>query len=191
MNIGIDIDGVLTDIESFELEKGKDFFGMEAYNPAGYEIEDKFSVPLAWANIFWKGHILEYAEKFPARKNSALITNKLHEEGYKIFLITARCYSKHFDGVMNSDAMPKIVKKWLEDNNIYYDKIFFTGENKVEVVKKCKLSYMVEDSPKNIRELSEITPIIVFDAECNKNIEGNNIIHAKSWKEIYKIITNN
>ena len=44
MNIGIDVDGVLVDMESYQMKYGKRYFedklGMKKKNPAGYDIED-------------------------------------------------------------------------------------------------------------------------------------------------------
>lgn len=189
MNIGIDIDGVLTDKETYELENGKEFFGFEAPNPEGYEVEDKFGVTAEEGKEFWRQHFIDYARFYPARENASFVTQKLHEEDYKIFIITARHYQDNFSEYMYPDEMESLVDRWLKDNEIYFDELLLPGDSKIETVTKCNLSYMIEDCPKNIMDLSSINPIIVFDAKCNEAIIGDNIIHASSWSEIYKIIT--
>lgn len=47
---------------------------------------------------------------------------------------------------------------------------------------------MVEDSPRNIIELSKIVPVICYNAEYNRNCNGNNITRCYSWYDIYRII---
>ena len=44
MRIGIDIDGVLTDIETFELENGSKYFNKSVVNPNGYGSQNIFKV---------------------------------------------------------------------------------------------------------------------------------------------------
>ncbi len=49
MRIGIDIDGVLTDIEKFQIEYGSKYFyekGINIVNYKGYEITELFGVSL-------------------------------------------------------------------------------------------------------------------------------------------------
>ncbi len=40
----------------------------------------------------------------------------------------------------------------------------------------------------NIMSVSTLIPVIVLNAEHNKDCNGKNIIKADNWNEIYKII---
>ena len=89
MKIGIDIDGVLTDIEQWQLDYGSKFV-FEQYhkgiiNSEGYDIEEIFNV-----DEFWEKYLYEYAKNEPARKFASEVINKLKDEGKEIYIITAR-----------------------------------------------------------------------------------------------------
>ena len=47
---------------------------------------------------------------------------------------------------------------------------------------------MIDDSVRNINEISEHVPVIIFKNPANKKTKGENKIIANSWKDIYKII---
>jgi uncharacterized HAD superfamily protein len=190
MNIGIDIDGVLTDIESFEFEKGKIYFNKDVVNPKGAEVYEMFDVSREDDDTFWADHILEYAKDYPARAGASKITNKFHNEGYKLTIITARSYYPEYT-CMEPDDMPKIVEKWLLDNGIYYDNIIYTKGSKLPYVKNANIDIMIEDSPKNIMDIVTYCPVIIMDAGCNRDIACKNAFHAKNWNGVYNIIKNN
>lgn len=87
--------------------------------------------------------------------------------------------------------MRSIVKKWLKKNKIYYDKLIFSPEDKRKICKENNVDIMIEDSPKNISELSEVLPkVICFDALYNQNINKENVIRCYSWYDIYYKISN-
>lgn len=188
MNIGIDVDGVLTDIRYFEISKGEKFFKKNVTNIKGLEIKDIFDVSKEDANDFWNKHMEEYATVYPARPNASLITNKLHADGFHLTIITARKYENGYT-FMKPDEMPKYVVNWLKKNDIYFDDVVFTKESKRNAIIDNKIDYMVDDSPKNIEELSFLTKVIVYDDPSNEHMHGENIYHVKSWQEIYDIIT--
>ena len=57
MKIGIDIDGVLTDIEQWQLDYGSKFFyekyGLKIKNYKGYETNEIFDVDIKLDDEFW------------------------------------------------------------------------------------------------------------------------------------------
>ena len=44
---------------------------------------------------------------------------------------------------------------------------------------------MIEDSPKNVEELSTKIPVLCFDCKYNESVEGKNITRVYSWYDIY------
>ena len=65
--------------------------------------------------------------------------NKIHEEGNKIILITARWETDKFD-------VKKITTNWIKENNIPYDKLIINAENKLIAAKSEKLDVFIDDS---------------------------------------------
>ena len=77
-----------------------------------------------------------------------------------------------------------MVKKWLEDNNIVYDKLIFTKGSKFPYCLENNIDIMIEDSPRNVQEISVKVPVLCFDNSYNKNIEGKNITRVYSWYDV-------
>ena len=61
MNIAFDIDGVLWDIEEFQLKYGEKYFakrGLKIINPNGFGIKDTFGCSDHQEKTFWAAYML-------------------------------------------------------------------------------------------------------------------------------------
>lgn len=188
MRIGIDIDGVLTDIEQWQLDYGSKFV-FEKYhkgiiNSEGYDIQEIFNVDEKVEDEFWKKYLYEYAKNEPARKFASEVINKWKDEGKEIYIITAR-YLTNRD-TAERQKMREIVKNWLKENKIYYDKIIFSPEDKIEICQKNSIDVMIEDKAENINNISKNIPVICFNARYNKQCNGKNIYRCYSWYDVYQ-----
>lgn len=80
MIIGIDIDGVLTDIERFQLDYGSKYFfendKKTISNPNGYEIMNIFDTSIEKDNIWWEKYLVFYAKNEPARHFAGEVIKK-------------------------------------------------------------------------------------------------------------------
>ena len=121
MRIGIDIDGVLTDMERFLADYGSKFC---VENDISLNIEnieyDEFKT-FNWTEEqgikFWNEYIIYYATKYPARDLASEVIKKLKEEGHEIYIITARNdygVPKEYIGKMRDEIVPR----WLKENEI-------------------------------------------------------------------------
>ncbi len=185
MKIGIDIDGCLANIARFIADYGSKF----CYeNNIDYMVEEKeYNVAKAMGisdedtERFWNKYLPYYATKYKARDFAAEVI-KLLKEKNEIYIITAR----------NEDGLPpefygymqEMVLKWLEENNIEYDKIIFSKGSKLPYCLENKIDIMVEDSPRNIMEISTKIPVLCFDNPYNKKIKGANIKRVYSWYDV-------
>lgn len=192
MRIGIDIDGVLTDIEKFQIEYGSKYFykkNKHIANYKGYETTDIFGVSLKEDDEFWNIAIKDYIKE-PARNYASEIIKKLKDEGNEIYIITARSSNLTYIDDIDTEQMREIVREWLKEYNIYYDKLIFSKEDKLDICLDNHIDVMIEDKPKNIMEISSKIPIICYHANYNEQCKGNNIISAYSWYDIYHKIKN-
>ena len=131
MNIGVDIDGVLTDLERMALDFGtkmcvEENIPIELNLSKYWEIE-KYNWTKEQEELFWNKNLVPYVVESNPRKFAPQILEKLQEEGNKIFIITARNESGmplEYEG-----KMQELTKKWLADNNIRYEKIIFTDDS--------------------------------------------------------------
>ncbi|MDE6141257.1 MAG: hypothetical protein K2G03_01500 [Bacilli bacterium] len=192
MRIGIDIDGVLTNIEHFRLnyfskycvEHNIDY----KIGESSYELHEIFNVDKKVTDEFWRDYLFYYAEKENPRPFAKEVIDKLKKNGNEIYIITARWLSNRDDE--EGARMRATVKEWLNKHEIYYDKLIFSkadAENKEEEIKEYEIDLMIEDNPANIMELSKFTEIICFDTSYNKECKGEKITRCYSWYDILKV----
>lgn len=199
MNIGIDIDGVLTDVRKFVIEEGskycKEHNKGELINPDVYEMKEMFGWNLATIFNFWRKNIFKYAKENPVIDGASENIKKLKEDGHKIYIITARWLAstkkhrilRHVEKISNK--MKETVINWLSENNVIYDEIIFSKDDKSKHIIKNNIDIMIEDAPDNVKELSELTKVICYDWVYNRGIENENIYRCSNWDEIYKVIS--
>ena len=111
------------------------------------------------------------------------VIDKLKENGFEIYIITARFLTDK--NTIEGEKMRNIVKNWLKQNNIHYDKIIFSPEDKLEICKKNNIDIMIEDKVENINNISKEIPVICFNASYNKSCTSYNIYRAYSWYDVY------
>ena len=193
MKIGIDIDGVLTDIEQWQLDYGSKFYyenyGLGIKNYKGYETNEIFDVDIKLDDEFWNKYFREYSINLEARKFANEVIDKLKEDGHEIYIITARgSFLSHLANVMTIEENRNIVLNWLKINQRHYDNIIFSPEDKFEICKENNISIMIEDKVENINNISKIIPVVCFNAAYNKECNGKNIFRAYTWYDVYRKI---
>lgn len=191
MRIGIDIDGVLTDVERFQYENATKFFKLkynkEMINPNGYDPRDMFDITEKQNEDFWSTYMGDYLVSGEVRKYASEVISKLRSSGIEVYIITARgALKSHSMLIAHTIKENKLItKKWLAKNKIHYDKIIFCGEEKLSVCLENKIDIMIDDSPYNMKSLSTKIPVITLNANYNMNINNSNIIRCYSWYDIY------
>ena len=182
MNIGIDIDGVLTDIRKFQIEKGEKFFNRKCNNKNGFTINEMFNCNEEESKKFWTKYLLEYSIFFKARLNASQVINNIRNKDNKVFIITSREFTDK-DNFLGK-LMRYIVSEWLKTNKIYYDKIIYCGKSKVNEIKNNNINVMIEDNKDNINELSKYCKIIAMNEPYNIDSVKENVFRANNWIEV-------
>ena len=187
MRIGIDIDGVLIDIERFVTEYGTKYC---IENNLTYRVKlDKYDSSKALGiskeneEKFWNNYLKKYVQESKPRAFAKEVIDMLKKQGYEIYIITAR----NEWGFLGEDygKMKEYTEKWLKDNDIYYDKMIFTEGSKVPYVIGNYIDVLIEDAPKNVKEVAKKIPVICYNNVYNEGISGKNIIRAYSWYDVY------
>lgn len=192
MRIGIDLDGVITNIAQFVADYGTKFCydNKIKYNlkPDEYDEQKALGISGEWTEKFWNRYLPYYGTKYAPREFAKEVIDILKEDN-EIYIITAR----------NEDGLPEelygfmheMVKGWFKEKEINYDKLIFTQGSKLPYCLENKIDIMIEDSPRNIKEISTKIPVLCFDNSYNKELKGNNITRVYSWYDILNKIKNN
>lgn len=191
MNIGIDIDNVISNFDEELLkeyiEHDKELRNSGIINPnAKYIRNGMFDWSKEEDETFYKENIERIVKNLKVIEGAKEYIDKLKEDGHNIYIITGRDNGDYSDPY-------NMTKEWLQENNIYYDKLIFTdARDKMQKSKKCienNIEVMIDDSIsicKNCVE-SGITTLIK-DKPYNR--EEENLTRVKDWKEIYEYIKN-
>ncbi len=181
MNIGIDIDGVLTNMGEFQKIEGEKFFGRKVNNKKGFSIQEMFGCSKKEEHDFWKKNLLKYAIRTKAREGASNLTKRLHNQGDNITIITSRVYTDQ--NTKLGSLMRFIVEEWLKSNNIEYDKIVYCSEDKSQAIKENSIDVMMEDNVLNVTTLSKITTVLCMECDYNKDIQLSGVTKIKSMEE--------
>jgi len=194
MNIGLDVDGVLVDVASFQFEKGVEYFasrGKPVVDPNAYNIRGMFNCTSKEYNGFWIKNIWRYCKYEPPIENAPMIISKLHREGHRIIIITSRAftYKKELLGVY----FRAMLKKWLKKNGIVFDEIVYCSakeshNDKLAACRRHKIDIMIDDKPENLLAVAENSAAICFPAPWNASLDSDKITKAEDWNDIYRII---
>ena len=190
MRIGIDIDNVISNFNDTLLTEyilhDKELRNSGIINKdADYIRKGMFDWNEDEETNFYKNNIERIAKKLGVIEGAKEYIDKLHDDGHIICIITGRNNGEYKDPY-------NMTKKWLEDNNIYYDNLILTDAyDKHAKTKEClehNIDIMIDDSVRICSDCIEngITTILM-DTPYNKY---SNMQRVKSWKEFYKYISN-
>ena len=191
MKIGIDIDNVISNFNDTLLTEyllhDKELRNSGIINKnADYIRKGMFDWNEDEEINFYKNNIERIAKKLGVIEDAKEYIDKLHDDGHIICIITGRNNGEYTDPY-------NMTKKWLEDNNIYYDNLILTDAyDKCAKTKQClnhNIDIMIDDSVRICSDCIEngITTILM-DTPYNRY---SNIQRVKSWKEFYRYVSNN
>jgi len=194
MRVGIDLDGVLADIQGFNRRYAPPFF-KQRFNRAvadssPYDIRDIFACPESEYKAYWKKYLLRYAILEPARPGAKNFTRQLCKDGHTVFVISKRVFTcrKDFMGWL----MRFLFRIWLWRNGIQCQEIVFCDndvpDSKHHACLEKHIDVMIDDEPVNIYAIAPIAKVICFDASYNRDCSGANIHRARNWDEAYSLI---
>lgn len=190
MKIGIDIDNVISNFNDTLLNEyllhDKKIRNSGVINKnADYIRKGMFDWNEDEETNFYKNNIERIAKKLGVIEGAKEYIDKLHDDGHVICIITGRNNGEYTEPY-------NMTKKWLEDNNIYYDNLILTDAyDKHAKTKEClmhNIDIMIDDSASICSDCIEngITTFLM-DTPYNKY---SNIQRVKSWKEFYRYVSN-
>ena len=193
MRIGIDADGVLTDMSKFYFEQGERYFKRKPSNPAGYSISEIFGCSAKQEFRFGLRYFVKYCKDCPPREHCSEVIAKLNREGHQLYEITARKFV-----TMNNPLgwySRKLFENWVRRYQMSFEDIYYCSESSAptDKLKGCKqfgVDLMIDDRPNVALYLAENgIKVLLFDARYNQNVEHKNIVRVDDWDDIYRRIT--
>lgn len=192
MKIGIDADGVLTDMSKFYLEKGKEYFKGEPSNPNGYSIADIYGCTNKQEFRFGLKYFVKYCKECPPRESCTDTIAKLNNDGHQLYEITARKFvtMKNPLGWYSR----RLFESWLKRNEIRFEDIFYCSESlspadKLSGCKRYGIEVMIDDRPNVALSLAENgIMVLLFEAPYNRSVTHQNIVRVADWEDIYRKI---
>ncbi len=192
MNIGIDIDNVISNFDEALLEEylkhDNDLRGTGIVNKDLHMTEGMFDWTEKEEREFYLANIERIVKTLNVKDGAKEYIDKLKQDGHNIFIITGRDNGEYTNPV-------EMTQKWLKKNNIYYDKLIFTNAYKNDKhgkTEKCfenNIDIMIDDSVHICKDCMEnnITTLLM-DRVFTRKEKG--MTRVKNWKEIYEFISN-
>lgn len=188
MIIGIDIDDTIADTYEVQINYAHKYM-IESLNREPVLKEANCTNPFYIKELCdWKnGEDINFLNKYYVKilneirpKTLAVeYLKKLHDEGNKLILITARWSPKDCD-------VEQITRNWIEKNNIPYDKLIVNAENKLIAAKQENIDVFIDDSFKNCQMISENgIKTYLMDSRTNKGLIDSKIERVYSWPHLY------
>ncbi|MDZ7672615.1 MAG: hypothetical protein U5K53_07280 [Halanaerobiales bacterium] len=186
MNIGIDIDGVITNEkqgqENIWLRSLNNYFENKITRKKDvYNFSEAYDIPLEDLRDFINNKIHEVYSTVDVFPNAKKIIDKIRKNQHSVYLITAR----------HKEFRPLTIK-WLEQHNINYDYLFHEDQ-KADLAVEKNIELFIEDNQSNAKSILEKDiPVILMDKYHNRELNDNNEIYrVHNWKQIEKILDKN
>ncbi len=187
MRIGIDVDGVIINFEK-ELKTHAELFNMLELKKDQKTKRNEMLVHNRheWSEEenkkFVDKYFLELSERAAFLPGAVDVIKMLKEEGHYLVVVSAR------GGIVAE--MKDVALKKLNQAGLEFDDYYFQQKNKVEVCKKCKFDFMIDDSYDHAKALStEGIRVIYFRDVDMPILEENEFLYdATNWGEVYKIL---
>lgn len=194
MRIGIDCDGVLTDMTQFIYEYGEKWFKKKPVNPDGYSMSEIFEVTEREEFEFGLHYFFTYCKKWPPRKDAVKIVEKPGADGHQLYKITAR---KFITQKTPLGVYSRIVfSRWDKKHNMRFaDKFYCSEQNapddKLRGCRKYAVDLMIEDTPNVAIFLADNgIKVFLFETRYNRGVSNENIIRVADWEDVYQRIRN-
>ena len=189
MNIGIDIDNVLSDFNEVLLNDYKNH-DKELRNNGIVNNDVYIRNMFDWSEeeeaLYYKENIERLASLFEPIKDCSKYIKKLRENGHCIYIISGRDNGEYSDPY-------NMTIKWLKKYDIEYDKLILTNaynhQEKADICIKNNVDIMIDDSINVCLKCSESgIKSLLFNTEYNKN--EISFTRVNNWEEIFNYINN-
>ncbi len=188
MNIGLDIDNVITAFDSAILKE----FLLEDKNKRNAGVINKNARHITcgmfdWSqeeiDEFYNNNMERIAKNLKPRRNCKKYMDKLLQDGHNLILISHRAYPHYL-------TPRQTTLNWLEKNKINYTKLILSGSpDKTKECKENNIDVMIDDRAGQCKKMRAqgIRCMLMLTKYNRKEVED--LPFATSWKNLYEEIT--
>ncbi|MCM1529815.1 MAG: hypothetical protein NC093_07450 [Alistipes sp.] len=190
MNIGVDCDGVLTDMSEYIFHYGEKWFKRKPVDPNGCSTAEIFGCSEKEEFLFGIRYFFTYCRKWQPRRGAAAVIRKLANEGNSVYQITARKFVTQNDPL--GAYSRHVYRKWLKEHHFHFKDIFYCSEktavrDKLRGCRKYSVDIMIDDRPDIALYLADHgIHVLLFDTAYNRGVVHENITRVMNWKDVYK-----
>lgn len=186
MNLGIDIDNVVSD---FDGELKKEFLKEDkrkrntgVINSKLHIVSGQFDWSKEEVDNFLNANMERIAQNLKPRRNARKVLEELRSEGHKIFLISHRVFP-HYKNPKET------TENWLKKWQIPYDKLIFSGKSdKTKESLENKIDIMLDDRADKC-EIMANNGITCFVMKT-KYMKKHKLKTVTSWNNFLKEVEN-
>lgn len=182
MRIGIDIDDTMTNLTEYLIAFGE-LNGGNLKHPI---IETSLRTLFEWDNEeklnLWKENIETITYNINPRPLLKETLIEIKKQGIEIYIISVRGKKYYEDAYLSTT-------KWLEKNNLVYDKLILTSNNKGDVCFENNIDAFIDDRPLICDEVSSKgIKTFIFDNVFNKDYFNENVTRIYSFPGFFNEI---
>lgn len=185
LNIGLDIDNVITDfdrsiLKEFLLEdKNKRNAGVINKN-ARHINHGMFDWSQDEVDEFYNNNMERIAKDLNPRRNCKKYMDKLLQDGHKLYLISRRAYPHY----LNAE---KTTLDWLKKNKINYTKLILSeAPDKTKECREYDIDIMIDDRASQCKIMREQGVNVMLMLTRYNPKEKEDLPYATSWKNLYE-----
>ena len=177
MNLGFDIDGVISDFVRSFVEIVKKHYNLTLAETSIYchDLNLVLGISEKERNKLIRETLLENLELITGARETL---ERLNSEGHQIVILTAR-----FDDLI------KVTENWLKKKGIPYSQLIHLNEGK-KFLSKVDLDLVVEDNLEDAIGWSQkVKNVLVYDHPWNQSLNIKGLIkRVYSWNDVYREI---
>ncbi len=169
MTIGFDIDNTITNSKECAIRYYRKYISNGQKGDMYFENEKK-------KQKFFDKYLLDILREVTIKDNVIDVFNYLKENNHKIILITKRCFNE-------PEEIKELTLKYLEENKLIYDKIYFKVQNKGLIAKNEGINIFFDDHVDNLESLKNSGIKAIKFGDKEKDFEN-----VESWNELLDYI---
>ena len=154
--------------------------GTGVKDDTAYEFTQMMGWPEEMKGQFFADRLEYIMTNSPIKPSAREVINKLHDEGYKIVIISFRK-----DKYLKDPY--KLTEKWLKDNDVHYDKLFVNTGTKTDECIENDVKLFIDDKESHCEDVNGAgIDVLLFTNAYNH--DEDRFDRVDNWDDVYKYI---